>query len=64
MNLNLQICNNGLSKRSLFNFSASFKFKIGQKSKISQPKVINYYLLGDFCLASFKFLPDFKFKIR
>ncbi len=46
------------------NFSPSFKFKICQKFKISQPKVINCSLLGDFCLANFKFLAYFKFKTR
>jgi hypothetical protein len=46
------------------NFSPNFKFKICQKFKISQPKVINCHLIGDFCLANFKFLTAFKFKIR
>jgi hypothetical protein len=46
------------------NISPSFKFQIGQNFKNSQPKVINCHLLGDFCLASFKFLADFKFKTR
>ncbi len=45
-------------------FSPNFKFKICQKIKINQSKVINCYVLGDFCLANFKFLTDFKFKIR
>jgi hypothetical protein len=45
-------------------FSPIFKFKICQKIKINQSKVINCYVLGDFCLANFKFLTDFKFKIR
>ncbi len=46
------------------NFSLNFKFKICQKFKISQPKVINSSVLGDFCLANFKFLTDLKFKIQ
>ncbi len=46
------------------NFSPSFKFKICQQFKISQPKVINCHLIGDFCLANFKFVTDFKFKTR
>jgi hypothetical protein len=37
------------------NFSSKFKFKICQKIKISQPKVISCPILGDFCLANFKF---------
>jgi hypothetical protein len=45
-------------KKITGNFSPSFKFKICQKFKTSQAKVINYHLPGDFCLA------DFKFKIR
>jgi hypothetical protein len=40
------------------------KFKICQKFKISQPKVINCQLIGDFWLANLKFLTDFKFKTR
>jgi hypothetical protein len=45
------------------NFSPNFKLKICQKFEISQPEVINY-LLDVFCLANFKYLTDFKFKIR
>jgi hypothetical protein len=36
-------------------------FKICQKFKINQPKVINCFALGGFCLANFKFSTDFKF---
>jgi hypothetical protein len=46
------------------NFLPNFKFKICQKFKISQAKVFNCHLLADFCLANFKFLTDFRFKIR
>ncbi len=44
--------------------SPNFKLKICQKLKISQPNVINCSVLGDFCLANFKFQTEFKFKIR
>ncbi len=46
------------------NFSPSFKCKIFQKFKISQPKVINCSLLGDFCLTYFKILIDFKIFLK
>jgi hypothetical protein len=55
--LNL-IKNKKKTQKLMSNFSPNFKFKI------SQPKVINYHLLGDFCMTNFKFLTDFKFKIR
>jgi hypothetical protein len=44
------------------NFSQDFNFKICQKFKINQPKIINCSVLGDFCLAYFKFLRDLNLK--
>jgi hypothetical protein len=51
-------------EKLIASFSPSFKFKVCQKFKISQPKLINCHLLNDFSLANFKFLTDFKFKTR
>jgi hypothetical protein len=45
------------------NFSPNFIFKICQKFNTSHPKVSSRHLLGDFCLANFKFLTDFNLKL-
>jgi hypothetical protein len=46
------------------NFKFKFKFKSCQKIKISNPKVINCHLLGDFCLANFILLTTSNLKFN
>jgi hypothetical protein len=42
---------------------SDFKFKFFKNSKLAIPKVFSYYLLGDFGLANFIFLPDLNLKL-